>query len=199
MLEFRPIGRFSAYDKVILAGALAMAMGTLLPIVRIPFLGTLNYLARGQGDGTIVLLLSGVVIAAVFYGYRRIAALVGFVALVLMAVTLLNIVNMLAELHKETAQNPFGALLADTVGLEWGWLPLIGGALAVIGAGVTSGKEMGKIGGDQADGSEQSRSWFGLDQKSDDGWTLNINEKIAQHVRETAPQKPIPRAFGKRV
>ena len=173
MLRFHSIERFTTYDKVILAGALAMAAGTFFPIVRLPLLGTINYLARGHGDGTIVLVLSGIVVAAVFYGYRRIAALVGFAALVVMTITLLKILDVLSKLHRETTHNPFATLLLNNGGLEWGWLPLIGGALAVIVGGVAmySGELAEKAAGAQTD---------------DDDRTRDIAKKIACYVQESA-------------
>jgi hypothetical protein len=196
VLEFRPMSRFTAYDKVILAGGLAMAAGTFFPIIRLPLVGTVNYLAGGHGDGTIVLPLAGAVIAAVFYGYRRTAAGVGFVALAIMMTTLLNMLGILSKLQSETAglekDNPFGGLvniLANSVGLEWGWLPLIGGALAVMGAGAISGEVAEKIGWGKRDKNELSRFPSHLDQDSDDRRARGIDQEIARHGQVS--QQPI--------
>ena len=62
-----------------------------------------------------------------------------FAALVIMMNDLLKFLNLLSELQTKTTglgeKNVFAALLVNSVGIEWGWLPLIGGALAVLGGG----------------------------------------------------------------
>jgi hypothetical protein len=211
VLEFRSIERFTTYDKVIVAGALAMAVGTFLPIIRLPFVGSINYIAGGHGDGMIILPLSGAIIAAVFYGYRRTAALVGFAALALMMRALLKMLDVFSNLRGETAgfakDNPFGGLataLANSVGIEWGWAVLIGGALAVIGAGLISGGtsekfEDNSFGPDQADGHGLRALSCdpGPSQEPVNAWAM-LEKKIASGVEE-AQQAPAPRSFGKRL
>ncbi len=197
MLKFRSIGHLNNHDKVVLAGAVAMAGGTFLPIVRIPVLGTINYFARAQGDGTIILVLSAIVIACVFSSYRRIAALIGVVSLLVMAMTLLQFLDALHTFHKELAGNPFGALVANSIGIEWGWLPLIGGALAVIGAGAMPGNTY-----------DNKPLFSRPDQEiDDDGLEQEIDQRIAQRIQEAAQRSPTsespahsasPAAFGRR-
>jgi hypothetical protein len=195
MFEFFPTERYTTNDKIVFAGALAMAAGTFFPIIRLPLVGTLNYLARGQGDGTIVLLLSGAAAAAVYYGFRRIASLAGMAALIVMMVTLANLMQVLSKFRGATADNPFTAIIASSAGLEWGWLPLIGGAFAVIGGGVASRKIL-----------EPSQTSTNGRPQNDDDWAQSMDEKIARYAQEkanekqeSARQKSIPQTFGKRL
>jgi hypothetical protein len=137
------IERLSTYDKVLLGGALVMASGTLFPILRLPIVGSFNYIAGGKGDGVVVLIIAGAIVFATLYEYRRIAAVLGLIAMGVMAHSLIGIFVILAKARAEPLpkNNPFkglGDLLISSVGIEWGWVPLIGGALAVVMAGFMS-------------------------------------------------------------
>lgn len=137
------IERFSTNDKVLLGGALIMASGTLFPIVKMPIVGSMNYIAGGKGDGIVVLGRAIAIVLAGLYAYRRTAAALGVAALCIMGHTLVGLLAILEKARSAPVpkNNPFsglGNILINSVGIEWGWLPLIGGALAVIVAGLLS-------------------------------------------------------------
>jgi hypothetical protein len=134
-----------------------------------------------------------------------VAAAVGFAALVIMMMTMLRILDVFSKLQGEAAgfakQNAFSTLLVNSVGLEWGWMPLIGGALAVLAAGLISaseGVEDNSVGHTQTDGNGPAPFSF-LDDEPDSALASNIEQKIARRVQEIAPQKPVARSFGKRI
>jgi hypothetical protein len=161
---------FSHYERTMLGGALAMALGTFLPIVHVPILGSINYLAGGRGDGVLVLILAAVITAGVIFEYRRAAAVVGMLALAVMFTTLLRMAEVFSKVRGDTVKmgkdNLFGGIasaLASSVSFEWGWLPLIGGALAVVLAGLLAPRDLGLGGAESSPpggGAEASSTAF---------------------------------------
>jgi hypothetical protein len=101
-----------------------------------------------------------------------------------------------AELPKDTGS--FGGLsnlLANSVGLEWGWLLLVGGALAVtVMAMLPFGKVILAVDGQRPQAHDDEERSFALaDQKIVE---YLENRKISPAIRnQSAPQQP---AFGKR-
>jgi hypothetical protein len=128
-----------------------MALGTLLPIVHIPIIGTMSYVAQGKGDGTIILALSPAIIGLVIFSYRRLAAALGGVAIAIMCTTLLKLSEVLYKLRGDAAKlaedNPFGGLasmFAQNAGPEWGWVPLFSAAFVIVGVGLLAPKASGE-------------------------------------------------------
>ena len=206
-MEFFSIKRYTAFDRVMLIGGLVMAAGTLLPIVRMPLVGSISYVAGGRGDGMIVLALSGAVIATVLYGYRRTATIVKW-ALFVMMNTLMSLLDVLSKVQGEAAKlaegNPFGGLaiaFANNIGFEWGWIPLVGGAMAVVWGGLaTVGSRRNQTAGEAQTSSHPAHEPGGDFQ--------NADKLILCRLEEIAQQKPIagpiasasqaPATFGRR-
>ncbi|XIA63338.1 hypothetical protein ACFIOY_29795 [Bradyrhizobium sp. TZ2] len=133
------IVKLEPFDIGILVAASVMALGAFCPLVSLPIVGSLSYMMGGRGDGVVVLGCSAAIIGLVVTGYRRTSAIFAGGALIMMVVTLARFASALSEaqseLVKSTAGNRFGALaklMANSVGLEWGWILLLGGALGVI-------------------------------------------------------------------
>jgi hypothetical protein len=187
-----------------------MGVGTFLPIISLPLVGSINYIAGGRGDGTIILILSAAVVAAVFYRYRRTAACFGFVALIIMSATLVRLLDAYATLRSATAglakDSPFGGLAtlaSNSVGVGLGWIPLIGGALTVLAAGLMSDTGSDKIESNPVGFSRPDHNTVAppSTQEPDDAWTAKIDQKIAhlQDTRQRSTAIPRSRAFGKRI
>lgn len=124
-------------DLRILIAAAVMAIGAFCPIVHFPIVGSISYVMGGRGDGIYIVGCSAVIGALVLVGYRRTAAVVALGALFMMMYALVGFSAQMSKtqagLKKDTG--PFsglGSLMADSVGLGWGWLLLIGGALGVV-------------------------------------------------------------------
>lgn len=131
--------------RMALIGAILMTVGVFMPIVRLPMSGSVNYFNNGTGDGIVVLLLAGV--SFVLLGRRDRSALLvtGGLSLAVMLFTLLRLMNRISgikdRVSRELADNPFrgiGEAMVSSVQIEWGWLPLIGGAVLLIVVGVKS-------------------------------------------------------------
>jgi hypothetical protein len=101
-------------DWGVVTAAAVMALGAFCPIVSMPIVRSIS-------------------------GYRTKSAFIGAGSLVLMY-TLVQFATKLSELQNEAAQNAksvgaFCGLIttfSKSVGLEWGWFPLLGGAFGVV-------------------------------------------------------------------
>jgi len=125
--------------KLALGGSVLMIVGVFMPIVQIPIVGSLDYFRNGKGDGVVVLVLGIVSLLIALSNRYGWLWLTGVASLVTMGFTLVNFSRILAEtqsnLNTELAGNPFGALaqaMFQSVRLQWGWLPLIGGAIVLL-------------------------------------------------------------------
>jgi hypothetical protein len=113
-----------------------MAIGAFCPIVHLPIVGSMNYVVGGRGDGIYIVGCSAAIIGLVVFGYRRTSGIVAVVALFIIMRALVVFSAALSKTQTELTKDtgPFGGLsnlIANSVGLEWGWLLLVGGALAV--------------------------------------------------------------------
>ena len=137
------IEKLTKSDIGILIAAAVMALGAFCPIIRLPIVGSLNYVMGGRGDGIFVLGCSAAVVACIAFGYRRTTGLLASAALVMMMIALVGFVRTMGEAQHTFAKDkgPFsglGEIMVRSVGLEWGWILLIGGALAIMILAFTS-------------------------------------------------------------
>jgi hypothetical protein len=194
------IERLAPIDIGILVAAVVMAVGAFCPLVHLPIVGSINYVMGGRGDGIYIVGCSAAIIGLVVFGYRRTSGIVGFGALFIIMRVLVGfsaaMSKLQAELPKDTGS--FGGLsnlLANSVGLEWGWLLLVGGALAVtVMAMLPLGKVILVVDGQRPQAHDDEERSFALaDQKIAE---YLENRKISPAIRnQSAPQQP---AFGKR-
>jgi hypothetical protein len=133
------IEKLTPIDAGILLAAAIMALGAFCPIVHMPIVGSITYVMGGRGDGILVVLSAMVIVVLVITGYRRTTGIVAVVALAIMLRALIGFSSALGEANAGLARslqgNPFGGIaktLVSSVGLGWGWVLLIGGALAVV-------------------------------------------------------------------
>src|ERR1700730_1760509 len=131
------IEKLTRFDMGILVAASVMALGAFCPIVRFPIVGSVNYVLGGGGDGLYIIGCSAAIIALVISGYRRTTGILAAGAFFMMLTTVVQLAAKLSQAQADLAKDkgPFSGLstlLANSVGLEWGWLLLIGGALSII-------------------------------------------------------------------
>ena len=132
-------------------------------------------------------------------GYRRTAGIVAVGALLIMTKAIVGMSALVSKaqvsLAKETG--PFqglGSLFVNSIGLEWGWLLLIGGALAVI---ILTLVPFGENSSAEAPQAKPARG--------DEEPFASADEKIAEYLanrsvspavrNQSTPQQP---AFGRR-
>lgn len=112
-------------QKISLVGCFLMGIGNFLPVMSVPFVGSINYVGNGEGgDGLIVLGLAVFAALCVFGGKVKWARVPAFMAGGVMIVTILNYLDVIGG-------SPFGSM----VRLEWGWLVLFAGCGLILYAG----------------------------------------------------------------
>jgi hypothetical protein len=132
--------------KIILGllGSGLLFIGVFLPLVRLPFIGNINYFQNGQGDGVIVLILAAISFILVFMERHDWHYVTGGLALAMILYTFVNIqfglARSRADLHTELAGNPFRGLAEvamQSIQMQWGWaVLLLGGLLLIASAAV---------------------------------------------------------------
>lgn len=109
-----------------LIGCLLLAIGSFLPIVSVTFLGSINFVYEGQGNG--IFVVAGAIIGAfaLLFNRHRIVRGVGVGSAVLIGYTLLSMTGVLGS------ATGMSGLAASMIDLEWGWLVLIAGDVLVL-------------------------------------------------------------------
>lgn len=131
-----------------LTGSGLLFLGVFLPILQLPFAGSVTYFNNGKGDGVVIAVLAGAGILLALARRYRIILVTGSVATGLVLVDLVNVMNridnMKQDLGRDLDGNPFRGLVdvaTASVQLQWGWAVLLVGALLTIGAAVVRAKE----------------------------------------------------------
>ncbi len=109
----------------------ALALGTFLPAITLPIVGSMNYFNNGKGDGVFVLVAA--IVAAILVAVQK-YKFVLIPALLAAAITLFDLFNFFTKISEVSASlegNPFAAL-AGSIQLEWGWFVMILAEVALI-------------------------------------------------------------------
>lgn len=124
-----------------IAGSALLFIGTFMPIVSLPIVGSMNYFQNGKGDGVIIAILA--VISLVLCLKKKFSALwlTGLGALAVCAFTFVNFQMKISEMKdsmdSELAGNPFRGLAdvaMQSIQLQWGWAVLLVGIGCIIAA-----------------------------------------------------------------
>ena len=112
--------------KMGLLGIGLLVLGVFLPLVSLPFVGTVNYYFNGHGDGTMILIIIPTALFSLVTSRYRLAIAHSIIAAVLCSHTLLNLLQV--KNSDPMAQN--------LIQLNMGWLALYGGIILLFLAGV---------------------------------------------------------------
>ena len=115
-----------------LAGAALLIIGTFLPLVTMPIVGSLNYFLNGKGDGIYVV---GYGLLAILFTLIKRYKLLWIPALLAIAQLTFALINFNQKLADATAMlegNIFGQGLAASVHLDWAWIVLYAGAALLV-------------------------------------------------------------------
>ena len=136
---------FTKRQAVGFLGSAILFIGVFAPLVSIPVMGSINYLANGKGDGLIVLGLAVMALIAVFLKKYELVTISGIASFCVMAYTYINIQNGLSlaskRMEESLAGNPFAGLATtalQSIHIQWGWALLIVGSLLLILTGITN-------------------------------------------------------------
>lgn len=131
-----------------LAGCGLLVIGVFLPIVKLPFGGSINYFYNGHGDGVLVLVLAAISLIAILVNKYKMLFLTSIASLALMIFTLVNFTSNL-ELSREEIKNsldgnPFAGIadsMMQSAQIEWGWIVLIIGSLLLLFSAILNNKK----------------------------------------------------------
>lgn len=117
-----------------------------MPIVRLPFVGAMNYFQNGRGDGAIVMMFALVAVLLLVRRSYRMLWIPGLGSLAVVLFTFINLQHRLSETREEMAaelaDNPFRGIaeaMTGTVQLQWGWAVLVVGSVLLLLAAFEQG------------------------------------------------------------
>ena len=120
-------------------GAIMLAIGTLVPLYRVPVFGSINYFNNGKGDGLLVLGLAIIAMLLMIKKSYRGVFFIGLGSLLLIGTTLFRVITVTADakdqMKKDLAGNPFAGLAEGFMTgsqIEWGFAVLLVGAILLI-------------------------------------------------------------------
>jgi hypothetical protein len=190
--------KLTPIDIGILVAAVVMAVGAFCPIVRLPIVGTVNYFMGGRGDGIFIVGCAAVIVGLLFAGYRRTTGVLAAGTLFLMILSLVRFATELWKAQASMARDSgplkgLSMLIANSVGLEWGWLLLIGGALAIVVLALMPSGIIPVPGERYKSQDDQGDNFASADEKIA---AYLENRKLSPSLR--AQSTPNPTGFGKR-
>lgn len=107
-----------------LIGSGLLILGTFLPLVSVPLIGSINYFANGKGDGTFIIGYSVLAIVLTLIKRYKLLWIPAILSLGQLSYALFTFAQKMSEAS--------GLL---TISIEWGWLALYaGGVLLVLAA-----------------------------------------------------------------
>ena len=116
-----------------------MIVGTLCPVATLPFAGTINYVGNGRGDGVMIIVIGVVSVLFTLTQKYRLLRFLACSSLCLMFFTIFRfqfrISSVSSSMREELEGNPFGGIVqaaVSSVGLGWGWILLISGAVMLL-------------------------------------------------------------------
>ena len=125
------------------AGVILLVIGVFLPIVHLPIVGDISYVANGMGDGWLVFIFAIISGGLIFFRAYPWVALPATLATGTCIFTLWRFNSLMSQIKDATERdlhdNPFAGLAQlaiSSVGLEWGWAVLFLGIICLF---VTAG------------------------------------------------------------
>ncbi|MRG43670.1 hypothetical protein GFS24_01015 [Chitinophaga sp. SYP-B3965] len=121
---------------ILITLAIIMAIGVFMPLINIPFFGSLNFYMNGEGDGVYVLLCAG--IAAIFSltKYQKLVIIPGLVATIILLMLFMNYQDAYSNFQKIPTNNlglfrELGESVKSAVSLNFGFIVMVIGALGL--------------------------------------------------------------------
>jgi hypothetical protein len=107
-----------------LVGCALTGFGPFLPFVRLPIVGSVNYIRNGSGDGNILTILGLASLILVLIHRYRWLAVTGVISALVLAFDFINISSKMAsaaaEVKRDLADNPFRGLAeAAVISMQW--------------------------------------------------------------------------------
>lgn len=121
------------------SGVICLALGVFTPVMSLPFVGSINYLNNGKGDGVYILLLAIASLVLILTNKLKFLWVTALPSIILMLITIIGfqikMESMKTEMQARLSGNPFAGLAnlaVQNVQLQWGWVVLFTGAILLI-------------------------------------------------------------------
>lgn len=133
--------RWEATKTIGLVGCALLFVGVFTPVVRAPFVGSVNYFQNGQGDGVVIIALS--LVGAGLCAAGRVRWLWGtsLGSLAIMGFTFISVWRIIEVARQEmsvldgTIFESVGQIALQSVQIQWGWgILLLGVILTAVAA-----------------------------------------------------------------
>lgn len=142
-IEAAPEKSPNAGQWVGLVGSGLLFLGAFMPVVRMPIVGSINYVNNGEGDGVFIVAVAVIAMVSALAGWGLLLGTMGLVSAALMTYSVISFLGLrsesVADLQEELVDNPFAGLgeaMIQSVQLEWGWGVLFLGAAFVMTGGI---------------------------------------------------------------
>ena len=122
--------KFSTLEVLGWGSIVLTVLGCFVPLIKVPLIGSMNYLYGGRGDGVIVLICSLVSSWFLLQGKLNLVRYTAFFSLTVVFCTFWTFVIAIQNIHSSLADNPFKELM--NVGLEIGWLLMFLGPIGLL-------------------------------------------------------------------
>ena len=127
-----------------LIGAVMLIIGVFLPLVKLPFVGTMNYFQNGQGDGVFVIALGGIALVLTLLNLCKYNIIPALISLAILIYTYSGFEAKMQEAKESFSKQDFGMFqgVADmamqSISIEYGFAVIaLGGIFALI-SGIVS-------------------------------------------------------------
>lgn len=124
-----------------IVGALALGIGTVCPVMRVPLYGSMNFFWIHIALGVLVVAIAAIALYALFSKRNLLVHLSGWFSLGLTIFIFLAAKWKIADSFAFIPLKKLSALAAGIVHFSWGWFVLLVGAILLIIAGKADNSE----------------------------------------------------------
>ena len=98
-------------NKIVgISAAAVLALGTIIPIVSFPIVGSFNLWKNGTGDGVWVFIAALLAAALVIFNFQKFALIPGAIALVIIVANTIQMNDALNQMNSQLAGTMFAGL-----------------------------------------------------------------------------------------
>lgn len=112
---------------ILLVLSCVLAISVFMPVITIPFLGTVSYFRNGKGDGMIVLILAAIAAIMCFTKYAKWVLVPGVIALAIAGVFYINFNDNMGKLSAGANADSYGLVnaMTQTISLSYGFIIMV--------------------------------------------------------------------------
>ena len=126
------------YKIIVIVGAVLLAIGVFLPLVRAPLVGSVNYIASGEYRGVAMFALAVVALILALVDLTKHAVWPGIASIGVVAFSYYKVqtfVEGFEDRFGDGVVRRFVEKATNTIQMEWGWVALVLGATLILTGG----------------------------------------------------------------